>query len=397
MTKVVHVISGLLTGGAETMLSRLLTRVDRSRFVSSVISLKSGPLERRIRDLGIEVISLGLRTPWSGVRALPVLWRHVRRLDPDLIQGWMVYGNLAAQYCAMAAPRRTPVLWNLRHSLDELTLLRPRTRWVLRRMAAFSHWPEAVVFNSRTSARQHEAIGYDRRRTRVVPNGFDLEIFSPDGEARRSLRAELRVSDETPLIGIVARYHPVKDHENFLDAARRLAAAGSQAHFLMAGRGTDGPEMTARIGALGLGGRVHALGERQDVPRITAALDIATCCSVSEAFPNMVGEAMSCGVPCVVTDVGDAAWMIDRMGRVIRPRDPHALCEAWQSLLAVSGGERQRIGEAARGRVRAMFSLPEIAQRYEDLWTDVLEGRTPARGQPAVEPAEEGVIAHVRD
>jgi glycosyltransferase involved in cell wall biosynthesis len=394
LTKVVHVISGLLTGGAETMLSRLLTRVDRSRFQAAVISLKSGPLERRIRDLGIEVISFGMRTPWSGVRALPALRRHIRRLDPDLIQGWMVYGNLAANYCALAAPRRAPMLWNLRHSLDELTLLRPRTRWVLRRMAALSSRSDAVIFNSRTSARQHEAIGYDRRRTRVLPNGFDLDVFRPDREARSALRHELRLGEETPLVGIVARYHPVKDYANFLEAARRLAAAGSPAHFLAAGRGTDGGEMATRIGALGLGDRIHALGERQDVPRITAALDIATCCSVSEAFPNMVGEAMSCGVPCVVTDVGDSAWMIDGMGRVIRPRDSGALCEAWQSLLALTAAERTRIGEAARERVRAQFSLPEVARRYEELWTEVLERRG---ARPAAGASEgDGEVAHVR-
>lgn len=379
------------------MLSRLLTRVDRSRFEPSVISLKSGPLEKGIRDLGIEVVSLGLRTPWSGVRALPALRRHVRRLDPDLVQGWMVYGNLAAQYCALAAPRRVPMLWNLRHSLDELALLRPRTRWVLRRAAAFSSWPEAIVFNSRTSARQHEEIGYDPSRTRVLPNGFDLEVFRPDAEARRSVRAEMGIHGDAPLIGIVARYHPVKDHANFLDAARLLAAAASPAHFVLAGRGTDGAEMTAQVAALGLEDRVHALGERADVPRITAALDVATCCSVSEAFPNMVGEAMSCGVPCVVTDVGDAAWMIDGMGRVIRPRDSQALCDAWQSLLALSGEERVRIGEAARERVRAMFSLPDVARRYEDLWTEVMERRAQARSGLALTPPRKGAAAHVRD
>ncbi|MGH9671735.1 MAG: glycosyltransferase, partial [Bryobacteraceae bacterium] len=254
-------------------------------------------------------------------------------------------------------------------------LLRPRTRWVLRRMAALSHWPDAIIYNSRASAQQHEALGYDAARTRVLPNGFDLDHFRPDPEARRGVRAELGLGSAVPLIGIVARHHPVKDHECFLRAALRLERRGSPAHFLMAGRGVDSPIMRARIDRLGLDGRVHALGERQDIPRLTAALDVGTCSSVSESFPNAVGEAMACGVPCAVTDVGDAAWMVDNTGLVVKPRDPRGLCLAWQKLLAMPAPDRARLGAAARERMALHFGLARVAGLYEELWTEVLERR----------------------
>jgi glycosyltransferase involved in cell wall biosynthesis len=244
----------------------------------------------------------------------------------------------------------------------------------VRVMAKLSGLPHTVLFNSRTSARQHEQAGYRPRRLRVIPNGFDLELFRPGEHFRESLRAELGLAPDAELVGLVARCHPVKDHASFLEAAARLVAAGSGAHFLLAGQETDGRQVAARVEELGLGGRVHALGERHDVARLTAALDVATCCSLAESFPNSVGEAMACAVPCVVTDVGDAAWMVGASGLVAPVRAPAALATAWRTLLALTPEARRRLGVQARERVKTEFSMNQVAKQYEDLYREVVYG-----------------------
>ncbi len=360
------------------MLARLLERTDREKFQPRVIVLRGGgPVEARIRALDVRVDDAGLDGGGAVPAALWRLWRWVRDFEPDLIQGWMVYGSLAAQVVRRVARRPAPAVWNLRHSLDATRVERRRTVLIIRRMAKLSRRARAVIYNSRTSARQHEAIGYDARRTVVIPNGFDTSVYRPDARARAEIRGELNLEEGTRLVGLVARYHPVKDHRMFLEAAARLAAAHEGVHFVLAGRGTESAEMAARIGGAGLAGRVHTLGERADTERIAAALDLATCSSMSESFPNAIGEAMACGVPCVSTNVGDAAYLMGETGRVVEPGNPEALEAAWREMLSLDEGRLRRMGEAGRERIRRHFSIEQIARRYQDLYGE-LAGFSPA-------------------
>jgi len=196
---------------------------------------------------------------------------------------------------------------------------------------------------------------------------------------RSSVRAELGLDVGTPLIGLVARYHPMKDHANFLTATSLLAKQDPTAHFLLVGPNVDASnqELSAKIATLGLQERVHLLGERRDIPRINAALDIASTTSCwGEGFPNVIGEAMACGVPCVVTDVGDSALIVGETGRVVPPRDPRALAAAWRDMLQMDRETRGGLGERARARIVTHFSLNEIARRHEKLYTEIVYGPT---------------------
>jgi glycosyltransferase involved in cell wall biosynthesis len=269
------------------------------------------------------------------------------------------------------------VLWNVRHSLHDLTTETRTTTGLIRFMARISSRPKWIVYNAHASARQHEQIGYDRRRTRIIPNGFDCDEFRPDPAARAALRGRLGLRDGERLIGLVARRHPVKDHGSFLRAAALLGRHAPDAHFLLVGRGTDSPEFEAEIAAHGLGALIHAVGERSDLPGLTAGLDIATSCSVAEAFPNVLGEAMACEVPCVATDVGDCAWVLGRTGKLVTPRDPEALAQAWRELLEMPLERRREMGRAARERVKQEFSLDRVAAQYSDLYGEVHDGIEP--------------------
>lgn len=382
--KVVHVITGLATGGAEMMLLKLLERLPRARFDSEVISLMTpGPVADRLASLPIPVHSLGLRsarfTPTAGMRLLAL----VRQASPELIQGWMYHGNLAALLARRAKPTAA-VAWNIRHSIESLADEKWGTALAIRMGAWCSRWPDAILYNAQVSARQHEAIGYHSRHTLILPNGFDGSRFHPvSPESRRALRHSLGLPENAFLAALVARYHPMKDHAGLIKAAALVAARRPDMRLVLVGRGVDthNSELMKEVAQYGLADRCHLLGERPDVERIWQAVDLGVLASAyGEGFPNVVGEAMACGVPCVVTDVGDAAWVVGDTGRVVPPRDPQSLSQAWMAMMDLDFSERMALGLRARQRVLDHFAMDDIARRYATAYEAILAGRPSGKG-----------------
>jgi glycosyltransferase involved in cell wall biosynthesis len=369
--KVLHIINDLSVGGAEITLYKLLSEMDEERFSFAVVSLKNrGKLRERIEALGVPVytarMSHAVPTPASIWRLI----RLVRRLKPDVIQGWMSHGNLASQLTAAFTRGRATVLWNIRQSLYSLDYEKRITAMAIKLGARISTKPTGIIYNSRIGAAQHAAIGYSLEKALVIHNGFDTNIFTPSRVARHSVRSELGVAQNTDLIGLMGRYHELKDHPNFLRAAALLREKNPDVQFVLAGReiNWDNQSLRELIQELGLVERVHLLGERQDMPRLTAALDVAVSASFGEGFPNVIGEAMACGVPCVVTDVSDLPWIVGGTGRVVPPRDPAAMAQAFVEMIELGIDGREELGSAARARVMEHFCLDSVVAQYEALY-----------------------------
>jgi glycosyltransferase involved in cell wall biosynthesis len=314
-----------------------------------------------------------------GMPTPAAIWRLrclARRLKPDLIQGWMYHGNLAASLAGAFAPKSVPVLWNIRRASCSLEHDKPLTRIIIKSGARLSGLPAKILYNSRMGAAQHKDFGYRADKTLVIPNGFDTALFAPSAEARGDVRLELGVGKDAILIGLVGRYSPEKDHANFLRGGALLLKSCPDVSFVLLGRGCDKENraLGELIRDLGIVERVYLLGERHGIPRITAALDIASSSSFEEGFSNVVGEAMACGVPCVVTDVGDSAWIVGETGRVVPPRDSEALCAAWRELVEMGSAARRALGVKARRRIEERFSIHRIAQQYEKAYEEQLHG-----------------------
>jgi glycosyltransferase involved in cell wall biosynthesis len=375
--RIVHLITSLSIGGAQMMLYKLLSAIDRKQFDPVVISLTDyGALHERINRLGIPVHSIGMRSGMPTPTAVGRLIRIVRRVSPDLIQGWQYHGNLAAQFAQLFLKPRVPVLWNIRHSIHNLGDEKRMTAVVVKLGAWFSHKPECVIYVAQTSAIQHEALGYRTAKRVVLPNGFDVQRFIPSDQARLQLRAELGLSPATIIIGKIARYHAMKDHATFLRAAAHLLRFHAGVHFLLAGEKVErtNAALMRLINELSLDARTHLLGERHDMQQIIAALDIVTSASAyGEGFPNIIGEAMACGVPCVATDVGDSALIIGELGQVVPPKQPQALSDAWRMLIDMGQTGRATLGLMARHHIKKHYSLPSIVARYEQLYKDIVE------------------------
>ena len=375
--RMTFIITDLLTGGAELMLARLLGALDREVFAPRVIVLADdGPVGEKLRAQGVPVETLGLPpgSPLGAGRAVLRLARILRRERPALVQTWMYHADLLGGLGAKLAG--LPVVWSIRnHTLDP-TVLKRSTRIVVRLCAVLSRIvPERVVTNARATARVHIDAGYDAERMLVIPNGFDLETFKPDSAARRAVRAELGLPPDTPLVGLAARFDPMKDHRTFAAAAGLAAAQNQAVHFVLFGSGVDSAnrELNGWLQDAGAADRAHLLGSRTDMPRLLAALDVAALSSMGEAFSNVIAEAMACGVPCAVTDVGDSALIVGQTGRVSPPNDPAALAANWLELLALTPAERQALGAAARLRITENYSLAHSAAQFADLYLSLIQ------------------------
>ena len=372
MIKVLHVITELNVGGAEVMLAKLLSAMDRGCFNHSVLSLQNkGPMGAQIEEMGIPVYELNLHRPFSIIRAVPRFRVLLSQQRPDLIQGWMYHGNLAASLFRFLNVRNRPVIWNIRCSLNSLKQVKRLTQMVVRIGALFSGGAAGIIYNAHVSADQHAAIGYFPGKAHIIPNGFNLRRFRQNVHARQKLRSELRVPKDGILLGLIARYHPMKDHVNFLKAASLIAKERANVQFLVLGRDVDkrASGLIRLVETLGLTGRVTCLGERSDVEFFYPALDIASLSSsYGEGFPNVIGEAMACCIPCVVTDVGDCRRLVGKTGIVVPAKDPVALKKGWDKLIDKGKMERAKLGMAARRRIFENFAISKVARQYEELY-----------------------------
>lgn len=371
--RVVFLITGLNGGGAETMLFHMMRMIDRDRFEPVVISLMDrGRLGDAIAALGVPVHTIGMTpgrpTPGAFIRMVKI----TRAARPDVIQGWMHHGNLAAQFVSIFV--RARVCWCIQNSFRSFSLMKPLTRLAVWLTARMSRLAAKIVFVSKVSRSQYEGLGFNPERGCVIPNGADAVLYQPSMEARRSVREELGLSPDAILIGLIGRYHPQKDHATFLRAAAILARNRPEVHFLLAGAGVDRANATLAdlVRSIEIDSRVHLLGERSDMPRLNAALDIATSSSsFGEALSLALVEAMACAVPCVVTDVGDSAILVGKTGVVVPPMDAQALANGWERLVAGGPQMRRELGEAARQRAEESFSISSIVRRYENLYLEL--------------------------
>lgn len=378
MSKIVHIITGLNSGGAEIMLLKLLSGMQRTGLTHAVISLGDrGVMASRLEEIGIQVLTCGMTpgriNPFKFLKLVAML----RRLKPDLVQTWLYHADLLGGLAARLAgtPR---VYWNIRHSNLDPDKNKRHTLWTVRTNALLSRWvPDAIVCNSSNSVAIHQGVGFDPGKFIVIPNGFDLQRFRPDALARASVREELKLAPHTRLVGLVARFDPLKNHRGFVQAASRVAQLVPDTAFILAGTDVDASNtaLAGWIREAGLAERVHLLGRREDIPRLTASLDVAVCCSWGEGFPNAIGEAMACAVPCVVTNVGDCASIVGDTGWVVQSGDMAGLAQCITEALGLPAQAWQARGAAARQKVTDRYSLPAVVSQYEAQYLNA--GRTP--------------------
>ncbi|OAD12758.1 glycosyltransferase family 4 protein [Achromobacter insolitus] len=371
--RVLHIITGLGQGGAESVLFRLATYPEENVEHVVVSLTDEGIYGERLRAAGVAVHVLGMKRGRVSLGGFLALRALVAAERPDAVQTWMYHADLIGGLAARLAGVRA-IAWGIRNSGEHLERSSRSARMVLRACALLSgRIPKAIVCAAQKSAERHADKGYDRARMVVIANGYDLSRYAPNAEARSRVRAQWGVPQDVPAIGCVARWDPLKDHANLLRAIAALVRDGRDAGLrcVLIGRGmeTDNAELGALVDKLGLRDRLVLAGPSDDVPAAMNGLDLHVLSSCAEGFPNVVAEAMACGVYCVVTDVGDAAYIVGDAGVVVPPEQPEALARGIETALhEVAARGRERAGEAGRARVLENFDIARMVQSYIAVW-----------------------------
>lgn len=366
--RVLHIITGLNPGGAELMLYRLVGSLESKGVSNSVCSLTGvGQVGNRLREEGIQVHSAELGD--HPLKAISSLRDIISRIDPDVVHTWLYHADLLGGIAARKFPG-VAVVWSLRNC-------RLKTKWstgvVARLCALFSNRLPTLIAACADSARsEHVARGYPEERIEVIPNGFDTQKFHPNPERGWAIRAEMGIDENLVVFGLVGRSDPNKDHEGFIEAASKHIEShpDSNVLFLFCGRYMDKHNdlIVRLIKDSGLNDRVLLAGARSDIEDMYQAFDVLVSSSLSEGFPNVVGEAMACGKPCIVTDVGDSKKLLNGAGIVVPPRDPDAMAGAIARMAFKTPTERAGLGAIGRQTIENDYGLSGIADRYLGLY-----------------------------
>jgi glycosyltransferase involved in cell wall biosynthesis len=372
-------ITGLETGGAERSLVNLVTAMNRGEFENEVVTLlKPGPMAQPLAQAGIPVTSMDISRHRPKPAVLLSLIRYLRAKRPMILQTWLYHADFFGTVAAFFA-KPEHLLWNLRSSEIDHPGIRRSTRYLARLLATLSRRPDAIVINSQDGQRYHERIGYRPKQWINIPNGVDLERFSPRRNERAMLRDRLGLPADAAVIGLVARDHPMKDVKTFLRAASLFQQDHADTKFVLCGDGLspDNAPLAELVRSLNLDRRVILLGRRPDIELIYPTFDALTLCSIyGEGFPNVLCEAMACDVPCVATDVGDSAEIIGDCGLIVPRRDPEALAQAWRTLFECG---THLAPEGGRSRVAARYSLQRMCADYESLYRSLAQKRSNTR------------------
>lgn len=370
--RVVHVITGLDVGGAESMLLQLIRASERPGQEHAVLTLTSAnAMVPQFEALGVTVTCLHAAGR-GGVAALFRARRLIKFFKPGVVMTWMHHSDLFGAMLKATAPS-LPLVWNIRCSKLSAAELPWRNLLIVRLLAWLSWLPTAIVTNSVAGQREHIAVGYRRGGWRLLPNGFDTTRFAPDREAGARVRSEAGIPRHAFVVGLVARYHPMKGFDLFTRVAGTLARTDNRFHFVMVGGGVDSQncELMQLIDANKLAGRVTLLGPRPDIAEVMNALDVIACTSTSEGFSNVIGEAMACGVPCVATDVGDNALIVGSGGTIVPPGDDDALIRALAQIADLPEPSFQQLKFEAREQILGNFAIRDIARQYRNFFDGI--------------------------
>ena len=374
-TNIFFLIRSLNIGGTERQLIELVKGLDSNHFDITVgLFYNEGALIEEIKSMPwIHVVSLNKSGRWDIIRFVLRFIKLLKSLQPDILYSFLPDANIAGLIAGRLSGVKR-VVWGVRASNMDVSRYDWLARMSLRLSAFLSKFPDAIIVNSHAGKEFHRGIGYSTNRMMVIPNGICTDRFKPDYSAGLKVRDEWGIDEETITIGLIGRLDPMKDHATFLRAVKIFNQEGCSVRFVCIGDG-KGPcksEIHSLCRTLGLNGSLIWAGEMEDMPSVYNAIDIVTSSSLSEGFPNVIGEAMACGVHCVVTDVGDSAIIVGETGVIVNPEDPQALADGWRSMLKRLNDKSYSIKEMARARIVSHYNSEIFIQKTSKMFLSLL-------------------------
>jgi len=371
--KIIHLISGLGRGGAEHSLLKLIEEtkdLDHQVIVmSNTLDLADNFLKNGIRIHVIDFRSRLWLLPYN-IFKLAIL---LHRLNADAVQTWMYYANVVGGILSRLFTD-APIFWGIHHTSPCSIDLSKFTLFINKISRLVSSWvPSRIIYCSNSARVEHERFGYPSKMGVTIPNGYDHHKFAINEKSRDSVRRNLSILENDFVIGFVGRYHTVKGVDIFIESVANFAKKVSGVKVIMIGSGftADNVELDSDISRNALSDCVILLGQQNNVADIMNAFDILILTSRSEAFPNVLNEAMLCGVPCISSDVGDSSIIVSDTGWIVEPCNVNAfasaIMEAMNSFTDRPNWLLRRI--KCRDHISENFNITKMGVDYSNQWT----------------------------
>lgn len=370
--RLLFITTGLNIGGAERALYSLVQNGLKERYVIQIVSLRNeGHYGKKLKSNGVRVYCLNLQNPLNFFMGFARLFWLSRKFKPDLIQGWMYHGNIFALLVAFFLRFKPKLFWGIRQTLYDTQKEKFFTRLVIKAGSMFSTFADSIIYNSKKSQDQHESIGFSRVNGDYIPNGFNSLLWNNNDFKKELTKRELEIPKNSLVVGYIGRYHQMKNIELLFKAVDDILKKDTNIFFLVIGKNTDirNPELKPYYDRLPPA-QVLSLGERTDIPRIIRCMDLLCLTSAwGEGFPNVIGEAMLSGVPCVVTDIGDSSLIVGETGWTVPSNNIELLTKAINSALSESACERNSRSLLARKRIEDNYDISNIVKQYHDIYS----------------------------
>jgi len=368
--KIIHIITSLGDGGAEHTLYKICKYDNNSNHV--VISLKGeGKYYALLKKLGIKVYCLNMS--FLSINKFFYLKNLLISLNPDVVQTWLVHADFIGGIAARFAGKKN-IIWNIRYSNFKIGKTKLTTVLIVKLLAKLSSIiPQSIIINSKRAKKVFTLKGYYKKKFKFIPNGYDLSILKPSKYKKIDLKKKNKIKKIVPLIGNIARYDKKKDHLNLLKALSRIKSKNINFLCILAGTNIDKNNtiLVSEIKKLKLSKNIKLLGQSNNVLKVMNRLDVfVQSSSYGEGFPNVVAESMACGTPCIVTDVGDAGFIVGKTGWIVQPNNSIKLAKAIEIAFEELGSKNwDKRRKNARLRIKKNFSISKMLMSYNKVWS----------------------------
>ena len=365
--KIIHVINSLEIGGAEMMLLKLLNSgIYSNDEILILVLTKNTVLTEKIRKLGFNVEHFNFSKNFYIFREAIKFYKRIKIFSPDIVQSWLYQANLISGLSCFFLKIKN--IWSIRQtSLDSKH--NKISTLICAKFCAFlsKKIPYYIIYNSKSSKKNHVDFGYYDKKSFIIYNGFDLLEYKKYKQKKISL--SYNINFKHPIIGFIARFDVQKNHVGFFEIAEKVVKIIPNTNFILAGRNVDEDnEILVKIREeKKLKQNIFFLGERRDIPELLNMLDLLILPSKSEGFPNVIGEAMACELPCIASDVGAVKEIIGDTGKVVKSDDIKKFADEIINFLNLSKRERLKIGKNARNRIKNNFDIRNISEEFKIL------------------------------
>ena len=367
--KIFHLINSLGAGGAERVLSNLCINDKNNTHVICTL-LGEDEYSYQIKNNSIRVYHLNILKNKLSFLNIFQLYLILKKENPEILQSWLYHSDLIGSIFGTICGIKK-IIWNIRHTDISSLNMKNSTKILVRICAIISKFvPNKIIYCSKISLKEHEMIGYNKKKSHLIYNGVDINIFKPTRQNKD--KKALKSKKDIFKIGMVARFNHYKNHIGLIDVMKLLELNDIKFHCYLIGKNIDSKNkiLVDYIHKLGISNKFSLLGYKDNMPDILNMLDLHILLTYSESFPNVIAEAMSCGVPCISSNEGEAKKIISKNGYILKGNNKKEVFDKIIQIINIkkNNSEWVKLKRNCKMHIEKNFSLQLMIDNYNRLW-----------------------------